>query len=102
MSFWDRVFMGRVIKDFGPLEEKSFLVGKTKKSLLLVERRGKLKIVFKWSGFGLFGASVNYFDLKADLLPRLCQCLDEIQSIVSQRSKPAPSVLKAEEIVPGR
>ena len=60
MSFWDRIFMGRVIKDFGPLEEKSFLAGKMKKSLLLVERRGKLKIVFKWSGLALFGASVNY------------------------------------------
>jgi len=32
MSFWDRIFMGRVIKDFGPLEEKSFLVGKMKKA----------------------------------------------------------------------
>ena len=102
MSFWDRIFMGRVIKDFGPLEEKSFLVGKMKKSLLLVERRGKLKIVFKWSGVALFGASVNYFDLKADSLPKLRECLDKIQSIAIQRSKPASSGLKAEEIVPGR
>jgi len=102
MSFWDRIFMGRVIRDFGPLEESSFLVGKIKKSLLLVERRGKLKIVFKWSGWALFGASVNYFDLKSDSLGKLRDCLDEIQSIASQRSHPAPSVPKAEGIVPGR
>ncbi len=102
MSFWDRVFMGRVIKDFGILEEKSFLLGKMKKSLLLVERRGRLKIVFKWSGVALFGASVNYFDLKAESLPKLRQCLDEIQSMAGQRSNPPPSPLKAGEIVPGR
>jgi hypothetical protein len=102
VSFWDRIFMGRVVKDFGVLEEKSFLVGKMKKSLLLVERRGKLKIIFKRSGVALFGASVNYFDLKADSLPRLRQCLDEIESIAGQRSNPAPSAPKAGEIVPGR
>jgi len=102
VSFLDRVSMGRVVKDFGVLEEKSFLVGKMKKSLLLVERRGKLKIVFKWSGVAPFGASLNYFDLKADSLPKLRQCLDEIQSIASQRSNPAPSAPKAAEIIPGR
>jgi hypothetical protein len=102
MSLWDRIFMGRVIKDFGPLEEKSFLVGKMKKTLLLVERRGKLKIVFKWSGVAPFGASVNYFDLKADSLPKLRQCLDEIQSISSQRSPSPPSTPKTEGIVPRR
>jgi hypothetical protein len=102
VSFWDRIFMGRVVKDFGVLEEKSFLVGKMKKSLLLVERRGKLKIVFKGSGVALFGASVSYFDLKAESFSKLRVCLDEIQSIASQRSNPPPSASKAGEIVPGR
>jgi len=102
VSFWDRIFMGRVVKDFGVLEEKSFLVGKMKKSLLLVERRGKLKIVFKWSGVALFGASVNYFDLRADSLPKLRQCLEEIESFSSQRSPSPPSTSKTEGIVPRR
>lgn len=102
MSFWDRIFMGRVIRDFGPLEENSFLLGKMKKSLLLVERRGKLKIVFKWSGVALFGANVNYFDLKADSLPKLRECLDEIQSIFNRRSILSQSTTQAEGIVPGR
>jgi hypothetical protein len=102
MSFWDRIFMGRVVKDFGLLEEKSFLLGKMKKSLLLVDRRGKLKIVFKWSGIAPFGASVNYFDLKADSLPRLRECLDEIQSILNPQSPPRQFATKPEGIVPGR
>ncbi len=102
MSVWDRVFMGRVIKDFGPLEEKSFFIGKMKKSLLLVERRGKLKIVFKWSGVGFFGANVNYFDLTADSLPKLRRYMDEIQSLAEERSNPPPSAPKVEGIVPGR
>lgn len=102
MSFWDRIFMGRVIKDFGVLEEKSFLVGKMKKSLLLVERRGKLKIVFKWSGVALFGASVNYFDLKADSLPKLRRFLEEIESLSSQRFPSSPLTPKTEGIVPRR
>ena len=46
MSLFDRIFVGRVIKDFGILEEKSFLIGKYKTSMLLAERRGRLKIAF--------------------------------------------------------
>ena len=102
MSFWDRIFLGRVVKDFGPLEEKSFLVGRMKKSLLLVERRGKLKVVFKWSGLALFGASVNYFDLKSDSLPKLRRYLEEIQSLAEERSNPPILAPKVEGINPRR
>jgi hypothetical protein len=85
MSIWDRIFMGKVIKDFGTLEEKSFIIGKVKKSVLLVERRGKLKIAFKWAGFALFGASVSYFDLSTESLPKLRQFLGEAAEIANQR-----------------
>jgi hypothetical protein len=102
VSFWDRIFMGRVVKDFGVLEEKSFLVGKMKKSLLLVERRGKMKIVFKGSGVALFGASVNYFDLRVDSLPKLRRCLEEIEPLSSLRSPSPPPTPKTEGIVPRR
>ena len=86
MSIWDRIFMGKVIKDFGTLEEKSFIIGKVKKSVLLVERRGKLKIAFKWAGFALFGASVSYFDLSTESLPKLRQFLGEAAEIANQRA----------------
>ena len=52
MSLFDRIFVGKVIKDFGILEEKSLIVGKSKKSMLLAERRGKLKIGYRCTGVG--------------------------------------------------
>ena len=87
MSIFDRVFMGKVIKDFGTLEEKSFIIGKTRKSMLLTERRGKLKIVFKWSGYAPFGASVSYYDLKAESIPKLRQLITEAEELAKQRAR---------------
>jgi hypothetical protein len=87
MSIFDRVFMGKVIKDFGTLEEKSFIIGKTMKSMLLTERQGKLKIVFKWSGYAPFGASVSYYDLKAESIPKLRQLITEAEELANQRAK---------------
>ena len=87
MSIFDRIFMGKVIKDFGTLEEKSFIIGKTRKSMLLTERRGKLKIVFKWSGYAPFGASVSYYDLKAESIPKLRQLITEAEELANQRAK---------------
>jgi hypothetical protein len=85
MSLFDRIFVGKVIKDFGILEEKSLIVGKIKKSMFLAERRGKLKIVFKWSGYAPFGASVTYFDLKAETIPQLHRFITEAEELASQR-----------------
>ena len=87
MSIFDRIFMGKVIKDFGTLEEKSFIIGKTRKSMLLAERRGKLKIVFKWSGYAPFGASVSYYDLKAESIPKLRQLITEAEELAKQRAR---------------
>ncbi len=56
MSPWDRIFMGKVIKDFGTLEEESFIIGKVRKSLLLV------------------------------YLPPLLQFIGEIQGVANQRN----------------
>jgi hypothetical protein len=86
MSLFDRIFVGKVIKDFGILEEKSFIVGKIKKSMLLVERRGKLKIVFKWCGYAPFAASVTYFDLKAETIPQLHRFITEAEELAGQRN----------------
>ena len=87
MSLFDRIFVGKVIKDFGILEEKSLIIGKVKKSLVLAERRGKLKIAFKWSGYAVFGSSVTYFDLKAESIPKLRQFLTEAEELANQRAK---------------
>jgi len=87
MSIFDRIFMGKVIKDFGILEEKSLVIGKIKKSMLLAERRGKLKIAFKWSGYVPFGASVTYFDLSIESIPKLRQFITEAEELANQRAK---------------
>jgi len=85
MSLFDRIFVGKVIKDFGILEEKSLIIGKIKKSMLVAERRGKLKIVFKWSGYAPFGASVTYFELKAETIPQLHRFITEAEELANQR-----------------
>lgn len=87
MNLFDRVFAGKVIKDFGILEEESLIIGKIKKSMLLAERRGKLKIVFKWSGYAPFGASVQYFDLKAETIPQLHRFITEAEELANHRAK---------------
>ncbi len=85
MSLFDRIFVGKVIKDFGILEEKSLVIGKIKKSMLLAQRRGKLKIAFKWSGYAPFAASVTYFELKAESIPKLRRFLTEAEELAHQR-----------------
>ena len=54
--------MGRVIKDFGPLEQESFfgIVGKSKTSVLLTGKRGKLYFVLKFSTWWLLPPSGNW------------------------------------------
>ena len=56
MSLWDRIFMGKVIKNFGTLEEKSIIIGKFRKSLLLA------------------------------YLPPLLQFIGEIQAVANERN----------------
>jgi hypothetical protein len=87
MSLWDRILMGKVIKDFGVLEEKSLIFGKVRKSLFLVQRRGQLKIAFKCSGYSPFGGGMNYFDLSTESIPKLRQFLDEAQAIADQQRR---------------
>jgi len=86
MSFLDRLFVGKVIKDFGTLEERSFGVGKFRKSVFLAEKHGQLRFAMKSSAFAFFGAGVSYFDLGVDALPKLRQCIDEAEGIAASRA----------------
>lgn len=90
MSIFDRIFAGKVIRDFGPLEEKSFGIGKIKKSVLLVRSRGKFKLALKWSGIAIFAGSVTYFDLGMESLPKLRQFMDEAEQIVAKQGSVKP------------
>ena len=59
MSIIDRVFVGRVVKDFGILCETSRGMMRQKTTVLLAERRGELKLVFKTSSRALSDASAK-------------------------------------------
>lgn len=59
MGFGDRLFVGKCV-ELGVIHEKRFLLGKTKKTALLAERRGKRQFVIKSSGWFILGGGVSY------------------------------------------
>jgi len=83
VSFLDRVFAGRVIRDFGIITERSLGVGKMQTSLLLVERGGANKLVFKTAAWAFLGGSVSYVDIPVEEIPRLQQWIGEAQALLA-------------------
>ena len=83
MSFLDRIFVGKVIKDSRPLTDKEFAMGMQKLSILLVERSGEVKLVFKTLAWAFFAASVPYVEVPADAIPRLEQWITEAQGLLA-------------------
>ena len=83
MGFLDRVFVGRVVKEFGVISEKSFGIGKQKVTLLLAERGGVLKLVFKTSAWTFLGGSVSYVEVQGEAIPRLRQWVEEAEGILA-------------------
>jgi hypothetical protein len=81
MSIIDRLFVGRVIQDFGTLEEKSFGIGKMKRSALLVEKHGRVYFVIKSSAWVLFGASVSYHEFTLDNAFKLRESINQSEQI---------------------
>jgi hypothetical protein len=97
MSFIDRLFVGRVIKDFGPVREKSIGVGKITTSVLLVDRHGKLKFVLKRSAWALFGASVSYSEWSLEDAYKLRDLINQTESL--SYNPPIPSDDPTREVV---
>jgi hypothetical protein len=89
MSFIDRLFVGRVIKDFGLISEKSLFVGKMTTSILLVDRRGKLKFVLKRFARGLFGITVGYSVWSLEEAYKIRDLINQAESL--SRNLPALS-----------
>jgi hypothetical protein len=82
MSIFDRIFVGKVIKDFGPVEQKSLILGRYTKSILLVESRGKLRFVLKTSAWIIpFSASVSYHDFSLEDAYKLRDFINESEQI---------------------
>jgi len=83
MSFIDRVFVGKVIRDFGTLTESNAGLGKLKISMLLAERGGRRKLIFKTTVWGFLAASVSYMEVPVDAIPTLQSWLGEAQALAS-------------------
>jgi len=82
MSIIDRIFVGRVIKDFGPIEQKSLGIGRLTKSVLLTEKRGKLHFILKFSAW-LFplSASVSYEDFTLEDAYKMRDFINESEQL---------------------
>jgi hypothetical protein len=89
MSVIDRIFIGKVVKDFGILDEKSLGLGKIKHSAFLVEKYGRLYFVIKTSAWALFGGSVSYDTFLLDDALKIRDFVNESQQIL-QNSPPLP------------
>jgi len=101
LNIFDRIFAGRVIKDYGPLQERNFGLGHIRTSLLLAERRGKLKLVFKFSGYFICVGSVQYCEIpidKTDLLRRALEDADNISAAKFGKVKSAVHVQDFEDL----
>ena len=81
MSILDRIFVGQVIKDFGPIEEKNLGLGKITTSALLVEKAGKLNFVLKNSGWFLVSGSFRYEIFTLEEASKLRECINESEQI---------------------
>jgi hypothetical protein len=81
MSIVDRLFVGRVIKDYGVLEERSIGIGKIRQSALLVERQGRLRFVLKYTAWAFLSASVSYHDLSLENAAKLREYIADSEQI---------------------
>lgn len=81
MSIVDRFFVGTVIKDFGVIKEKSFGVGKSSTSALLVEKKGELYFAIKESSRAILSASVRYISFDIETAKILGQMIKESEII---------------------
>ncbi len=86
MNIFDRIFAGRVIKNYGPLQERNLGLGHIRTSLLLAERGGKLKLFFKFSGFCICVGSVQYCEIPIDKIDLLRRALDDVDGIAAAKS----------------
>ncbi len=76
------LFLGKVIRDFGILDEPKKGITKFKVSVLFCEKDSKKYLVSKQTARALFGASVTYHYIYEENLPKLKQVVDEALGLV--------------------
>jgi hypothetical protein len=83
VSFVDRAFVGRVVKEFGVVSEKNLGIGKQQISLLLAERRGNFNLVFKSSAWSFLGGGLSYLEVPEEAIPTLRQWVGEAHEFLA-------------------
>jgi len=71
------LFLGKVIRDFGILDEHKKGITKFKVSVFFCEKDGKKFLVSKQTARALVGASVTYHYIYEENLPKLKQAVDD-------------------------
>jgi hypothetical protein len=89
MSILDWLFVGNVIKDFGPIEQQSIGIGRLKlgqstESVLLIEKAGKMHLVLKSvSWFLPLGGGFGYREMPMDKARRLRDLINKSERIAA-------------------
>jgi len=78
------IFLGKVIRDFGILDEHKKGITKFKVSVLFCEKDGKKCLVSKQTARALVGASVTYHYIYEENLPKLKQAVDEALGLTTK------------------
>jgi hypothetical protein len=76
------IYFGKVIRDFGILDEHKKGFTKFKVSVLFCEKDGKKCLVSKQTARALLSASVTYHYIYEENLPKLKQAVDEALGLV--------------------
>lgn len=101
MSIIDRLFVGKVVKDFGHLELQSFSIGKKGRSVLLAEKRGVLLFVVKSFAWAIFGGSVRYYAFRLANALKLREFITDSEQI-ARRLVPRDDVKRNEKLFVGQ
>ena len=83
-----KVFLGEVLRDYGVLGERRVGFARMKTSMLLCQRKERIRLVIRETGVAPFGASVNYsmIDLTSENVERLSEIVSDIDSYMRERS----------------
>jgi hypothetical protein len=84
MGLLDRIFAGRVIEDFGVLQEENRGIARVRTSALLVDKAGEYRLVLKVSYRAIIAGGVSYTPLRINCLGRLRQCIDKAESLAGE------------------
>jgi len=73
----ESIWTGKVIKDYGIIDEQRTGISRLRRSVLLTEKGNKRKVIIKQSAAAFICASVNYFEFDRMAVQRLKDALED-------------------------